>query len=59
MHALRLILGKIFSANFSLSFCLFSVKRLDGLSWRLDWCGSVGRTVMLHIWTRVAPTAGW
>jgi hypothetical protein len=56
MHVLGLILGKIFSAKFSLSFCLFSVKRPDGLSWRLDGCGSVGQTVMLHIRTRMAPT---
>jgi hypothetical protein len=53
MHVLKLILGKIFSANFSLSFCLFSVKRLNGLSWRPDGRGSVGQTVMLHVRTRV------
>jgi hypothetical protein len=58
MHILKLILEKIFSANFSLSFYLFNVKRLDGLSLFSDECGSVGRTVMLHVRTRSAPTAG-
>jgi hypothetical protein len=54
MRVLKLTLGKIFSANFSLSFCLFSVKRPDGLSLRPNGCGFVNRTIMLHVRTRAA-----
>jgi len=50
MRVLKLTFGKIFYAKFSLSFCLISLTRTDG-------CGSDGRTVMLHIRTRVALTA--
>jgi hypothetical protein len=58
MHVLKLTLGKIFYANFSLSFCLFSVKHPDSLFLRRDRCDSVGRTIMLDIRTRATLTAG-
>jgi hypothetical protein len=57
MRALKLTLGKIISTKFSLSFCLLSVKRPDGLSLRPDGCGSDGRMVMLHIRTRATSMA--
>jgi hypothetical protein len=54
MYVLRLTLGKIFSTHFSLSFYLFSVKHLDGLSLRPDGCRSVSWTVRLHVWMHAA-----
>jgi hypothetical protein len=58
MRALKLILGKIFYANFSSVSVFFSVKRLDGTSFHPDRCGSDSRTVMLQVRMRTAPTAG-
>jgi hypothetical protein len=58
MRVLKLTLGKIIFLQIFLQFLFFNVKCSDSLLFSLDRCGSDGRIVRWHVWTRtVLPYA--